>query len=72
MNQILLTGKPGLLTHVLPGLLRRWWDEIRAAEHAAKMKRLTRREHRRERRRHPVQRDRVFEQAAMAREMYRL
>ncbi|OBF29658.1 hypothetical protein [Mycobacterium sp. ACS4331] len=70
MNQLLLTGKPALLTHALPGLLRRWWDEIRWADRA--MWRPADRRERRKRRHYPVQRDRVFEHAAMAREMYRL
>jgi hypothetical protein len=75
MNQILLSGKPALLTHALPGLLRRWWEEIQSAERAARTRRLEHRSERRlerRRRRLPTQRDRVFEQAAMAREMYRL
>ncbi len=71
MNQILLTGKPALLTHALPGLLRRWWDEIRAAERGMWKPAADRRQQRK-RRFYPVQRDRVFEHAAMAREMHRL
>jgi hypothetical protein len=67
MNNIALAGKPAVLTPAIPGLLRRLFDELRAAEQrwvtAHKELRT---------RRYPLQRNPVLEQGVMAREMYRL
>lgn len=78
MNSIAMVGRPRLL-HAIPGVLRRWVDEIRSVArwrtaHAVSVDEVQRTSVRplREPRYYPPRRDRVFEDSVMKREIYRL
>ncbi|KGI66818.1 hypothetical protein MJO55_04140 [Mycolicibacterium rufum] len=71
MASIADAGHVGWARGALTALLRRWHSAPQARVTTPQAA-VTARSDRRDRRHYPPQRDRVMEQAAMAREMYRL